>query len=616
MYKHLSRKEKNKYTAVYFVVLIFNIWTGLLIAPYVHTKSFFVVLEGFSNSLENPFKINICSDTFKTIVFLIVVYTTTYLIIILNLKNKRPGVEHGSAKWGDAKALSNKYANKDFYRNIIHSRGFRVSTERKKLRWQNLPNLNSIIIGGPGSGKTRGHVIPNILSAVSSFVCCDPKGTTLKQTGDHLKEKGFIIKVLDLKNPERSWGYNPFKYFRSEDDVMRTVTNLFKATTPKGSSTQDPYWDNMAQEYILGLALFLWKYAPPEEQNFPMLIDCIRHDEVLESDPNYTSDMGAIMYRIAVENKDELCVSYYNDVHNGAARTVQSIQSTAISHLAKYSLQSIRNMSEVDELDLKHIADRKTALFLLLPDDDTSFNFIPAMLYIQAFQQLYDRAEEEKNDSLPMHLHFYMDEWANIAMPDEFLQILATCRSRNIGIDIILQNLSQLKEKYKEGYENIIGQCSILKYLGGLEQSTHEYISKSLGKETIVTNSYGQSRGRNGNYTKNLQIAGRELMTPEEVRTLPNDKCIVIPQGEYAIFDEKYDMSMHPQYNQTSDITHHEYNHSRNQSVASTTITEIQKGSFELSNEEIEDDETVVVYSDEQLLEYFSAMMKEVNYNG
>lgn len=612
MYKKLTRTERIKYTVLYFALLLFVVWSALLLAPYVEKKDINVLINGFSLIMSNPFHIVICEITKKVVVTLAFFYTLTFFVVVSSIKNKRVGEEHGSARWADTAQLNKKFSNKNFADNIILSKHFSVSTIRKKRMDENLPNLNEVILGGPGSGKTRGHVIPNILSTQTSFIVTDPKGTTLKKTGDFKKKQGFTIKVLDLKNPEKSWGYNPFHYFRNEDDVMKTVTNLFKSTTPKESSTQDPYWDNMAQEYILSFALFLWKYAPPEEQNFPMVIECIRHDEVMEDNPDYWSDMRVIMEKMKKQNPDDMSFGYYDDVHNGAARTVQSIQSTAISHLSKYSLQSIKNMSEVDELDLPHLTDTKTGLYLLLPDDDTTFNFIPAMLYIQAFQQLYDRAEQEKDDSLPMHLHIYMDEFANIAMPDEFLTILATCRSRNIGIDIILQNLSQLKEKYKEGWENIIGLCSLLKYLGGIEQSTHEWISKSLGDETICTNSYGFSRGRNGNYTTNDQVVARKLMTPEEVRTMSSSECIIIAQGEFAIKDDKYDVTIHPDYEKSGYVTKHDYDHARQ--LANGAVQHMEENVINVVNyDDLQVDENLVVIADEQLYEYFENLERRNN---
>ena len=397
---------------------------------------------------------------------------------------------------------------------------------------------------------------PKLLEQVlnfASFVVLDPKGELLRDTGHLLKEHGYDIKVLDLINMEKSHCYNPFVYLQSDDDIQRLTTNLFKNTTPKGSQTQDPFWDQTAAMLLKALVCYLHYEAPPDEQNFPMVMEMIRAGDVKENNEDYLSVLDELFERLEAKNPEHIALKYYRAYHSGSAKTLKSIQISLVSRLEKFNLDSLAGITQTDEMDLGEIGERKTAVFAVIPDNDSSFNFIVGMLYTQLFQQLYYQADSVHGGRLPVHVHFVMDEFANVALPDEFDKLLSTMRSREISVSIIIQNLAQLKALFEKQWESIVGNCDEFLYLGGNEQSTHEYVSKLLGKETIDTNTYGRSRGRNGSYSTNYQLTGRELMTPDEVRMLDNQYALLFIRGERPVQDFKYDILHHPNVRETTD---------------------------------------------------------------
>ncbi len=345
---------------------------------------------------------------------------------------------------------------------------------------------------------------------------------------------------------QKSHCYNPFVYLENDNDVQRLVTNLFKNTTPKGSQSQDPFWDQSAMMLLLALVFYLKKEAPPEEQNFPMVLEMIRAGDVKEDDESYISPLDVLFQRLEYTDPNHLAVKYYKSYHSGSGKTLKSIQITLIARLEKFNLSSLEAITQSDDLELWSVGEKKTAIFAVIPDNDSSFNFLVGMLYTQLFQQLYNQADFKHGGRLPVHVHFLMDEFANVALPDDFDKLLATMRSREISVSIIIQNLAQLKALFEKQWESIVGNCDEFLYLGGNEKETHKYISELLGKETIDLNTYGQSHGRNGNYSTNWQLSGRELMTPDEVRLLDNRLAILLIRGERPIMDEKFDILHHP----------------------------------------------------------------------
>ncbi len=409
----------------------------------------------------------------------------------------------------------------------------------------------------------------------SSYVILDPKGEILRDTGNLLEKKGYEIKVLDLINMEKSHCYNPFVYLKDDNDVQKLVTNLFKSTTPKGSQSQDPFWDTAASMLLLALIFYLKYEAPEDEQNFPMVMEMLRAGEVREDDDSYLSPLDILFNRLEFRNPYHIAIKYYKDYRSGSAKTLKSIQITLSARLEKFNLQSLSSLVIRDELDLPSLGEKKVALFALIPDNDTSFNFLVSILYTQLFQQLFHIADHKYGGSLPVHVHFVMDEFANVSLPNDFDKILSVMRSRSVSVSIILQNLAQLKALFEKQWESIVGNCDEFLYLGGNEQSTHKYVSELLGKETIDMNTYGKSSGRSGNYSTNYQIGGRELMTPDEVRLLDNNYAILFIRGERPIVDLKYNILNHPNVEYTTDGKGKPYIHGGTErSVASIMIND------------------------------------------
>ena len=550
--------------------LIPVVWAALLIAPAV-TRGLMGIIQYLPTVIENPVSIQWCEDSLKTVLFFIAGYAIGIGIFYSTRRNYRRREEHGSAKWGDAAAINRKYADRHLCENKILTQHVRIGFNMEKHR----RNLNVLVCGGSGSGKTRFYGKPNVMNCNTSMVILNPKGEISRDTGCLLKARGMEIKVLDLINMERSHCYNPFVYLQNDNDVQRLVTNLFKATTPKGAQTQDPFWDTAASMLLLALMFYLKYEAPKDEQNFSMVMEMLRAGEVREDDDNYQSPLDELYDRLEMRDPDHIALKYYRNYRSGSAKTLKSIQVTLASRLEKFNLDSLASLTVTDEMDLGSLGEKKTALFINIPDNDTSFNFLVSILYTQLFQQLFYSADHKHGGTLPFHVHFLMDEFANVSLPDDFDKILSVMRSRGISVSIILQNLAQLKALFEKQWESIIGNCDEFLYLGGNEQSTHKYVSEMLGKETLDSNTYGKSTGRNSSYSTNYQISGRELLTSDEVRMLDNRFALLFIRGERPIMDEKYDILCHPNIAGTADgkaeIFHHgEVTHS----VASLAVVD------------------------------------------
>lgn len=517
------------------------IWAALIVAPFL-SEGLTGIVEGLASGMREPFSIQWCADSPKSILLFLLMYGMGIGIYFATRQNYRHGEEHGSAKWGTAKEVNHKYADKRSDQNILLTNHVKIGLDGRKHR----RNLNVLVVGGSGAGKTRFYAKPNILQANTSFVALDPKGELLRDTGKLLESKGYEIRVLDLINPGLSHCYNPFAYLRDEKDVLKLVTNLIRNTTPKGASNNDPFWEKSETALLEALILYLLYMAPPEEQNFPMVMDLLSAAEVHEEDEEFTSILDDMFSRLAMEEPDNLAVKQYSIFKLAAGKTAKSILVSLGVRLEKYNLPQIAAISQIDELDLASLGEKKVALFAVIPDNDSSLNYIVGMMYTQLFQELYYSADRIHNGRLPVHVHCVMDEFANVALPDEFDKLLATMRSREISVSIIIQNIAQLKALFDKQWESIIGNCDEFLYLGGNEDSTHELVSKKLGKETISADSYTESKGRNGSYSKNTSLTGRNLMLPEEVRMLDNRYALLFVRGENAVMDEKYDLMKHP----------------------------------------------------------------------
>ena len=567
----------------YIIGLIFTIWFAIAITPSLD-GGLPQIIKDFPNIVENPFNLVLKKETLKNIIVFNCIYILCIGLYISSKKNYRRREEHGSAKWGNIKTINKKYFQQPWNYNKILTQNVAIGLNGKKHR----RNLNTLVCGGSGAGKTRFFGKPNIMQANTSFVILDPKGENVRDLGYLLEEQGYEVKVLDLINMEKSHCYNPFVYLKTDNDVQKLVTNLFKATTPKGSSSNDPFWDTAASMLLLALMFYLKYEAPEEEQNFSMIMELLRAGEVKEDDEMYISPLDILFNRLESKEPDHIAVKYYRDYHSGSAKTLKSIQITLASRLEKFNLKSMESLTITDELDLPSIGEKKVALFALIPDNDTSFNFLVSILYTQLFQQLFFLADHKYSGSLPVPVHFVMDEFANVSLPDDFDKILSVMRSRAISVSIIIQNLAQLKSLFEKQWESIVGNCDEFLYLGGMEQSTHKYISDLLGKETIDLDTHGKSSGRNGNYSTNYQISGRELLTPDEVRLLDNDYAILFIRGERPIIDLKYDILQHPNVKKTTDGTGKAYIHGGVESSTASIIFEPINENYEyLINEEI-----------------------------
>lgn len=592
-------KQDDKQSAVILSVIgiLPVVWLALLIAPSVK-GGLPEILPKLMTVFNNPFQIELCEDSLKTVLVLLLCYGFGIGIYFSTRRNYRRREEHGSAKWGDARAVNKKYCQTPKSENKLMTQNVSIGLNAKKHR----RNLNTLVCGGSGAGKTRFYCKPNLMQCNSSFVILDPKGEIVRDVGKLLEAKGYEIKVLDLISMEKSHCYNPFVYLQNDNDIQRLVTNLFKSTTPKGSQSNDPFWDTAASMLLLALVFYLHYEAPEDEQNFAMVMEMLRAGVIEDEEEPRPSPLDNLFTELEYENPDHIALKYYHSYHSGSAKTLKSIQITLAARLEKFNLESLASLTSTDELELETLGEKKTALFALIPDNDTSFNFLVSILYTQLFQQLFYSADHIHGGSLPIPVHFLMDEFANVSLPDDFDKILSVMRSRSVSVSIILQNLAQLKALFEKQWESIVGNCDEFLYLGGNEQSTHKYVSELLGKSTIDTNTYGKSEGRSGSYSTNYQISGRELLTPDEVRMLDNRYAILFIRGERPVLDFKYDILKHPNVALTADGKAGVYEHGEVKSDVATIEllsfdkykapeTEVAETNYELlSDEDFEND--------------------------
>ena len=541
-------KDRKQDDYIFLGLLIIPvIWFAILIAPY-SSGGLIYSLPYISEAINHPFSFSWCDNTPRMILIFTLIYAIGVMVYLSTMKNYRRTVEYGSAKWANALNVNRKYASKNYLENKLLSQNVRIGLNGRIHR----RNLNTIVIGGSGAGKTRFYCKPNIMQCNTSFVVLDPKGEILRSEGYMLEKEGYVIKVIDLIDMSKSHGYNPFHYIQSDKDILKLITNLIRNTTPKGSQSMDPFWEKSETALLEALMLYLYHYAPEDEQNFTMVMEMLTYAEVKEDDEEYESPLDELFHHLERSDPDSLALKQYQIYKQAAGKTAKSILISVGVRLAAFNLDSMASLTRFDELELDKIGERKTALFAVIPDNDSTFNFLVGMLYTQLFQMLYYQADYVYGGELPVPVHFLMDEFANVALPDEFDKLLSTMRSRQIFVSIILQNLAQIKTLFKDSWESIVGNCDELYYLGGNEQSTHKFISEYLGKETLDTNTFGKSTGHSGSYSTNYQQTGRELLTPDEVRLLNNDYGLLFIRGELPIMDKKYDLLKHPNINETT----------------------------------------------------------------
>ena len=573
------------------------IWLGLIggscAAP---GRTLIDWINAFGTAIEQPWHFSFNQYSLKAVLIALAAYALCIMLYRDSQRKRRPGEEYGSAEWGNAKQIDSKYRYHDKFTVEVKQMLHRIAsffalcaefitgklTEEERQRRkeqkalavhvdQNIPltmhtrigldvfrhqrNLNMMVIGGSGTGKSRSVSKPEILQANCSYIICDPKGELLRDCAEFLLHEGYDIKVFNLKEGERRCGnmYNPFRYLRSEVDCVQLVTLLFRATTPKGSHSSDPFWERAEETLVTALVLFIYLECDPEDQNFATVMFLLRNAQASEEDEGKQNPVDTLFAEIAQDHPEHIANQYWEAYKLAAGKTAKSILIMASSRLKHFMLDEIADMTMEDEMDLASLGEKKRAIFVCTPVNDTSFNYLVSMMYMQAFQQLYDRAEREYGGRLPRHVRFIMDEFYNTPPPDRFDNVLSTCRSYNLSCAVILQDIGQLKTMFEKEWESLMAQCDEFLYLGGNEQSTHKYVSELLGKSTIDTNTYGKSSGRSGNYSTNYQISGRELLTPDEVRMLDNQYAILFIRGERPVLDFKYDILKHPNVALTAD---------------------------------------------------------------
>lgn len=544
----------------YAVFSVFVLWLGALAATaYTEGMNLFSFMEAFATQLSHPFAIRWTQYSLIFLAGAMVIYVVAIAFFYATKQNRRPGEEHGSAHWGSVKALCKKYRDKDKRKNIILTQHLQMSMNSRK----HLRNLLQVVVGGSGAGKSRNVVKPNVMLANASYIVTDPKGELLRACGGLLLQEGYVLRVFDLVDPANSNCFNPFCYIRKDSDVFRLIDNFIKNTTPKNAQQNDPFWEKSEIALDAAIMLYLLHEAPEQEQTMEMVLTMIEYGGAKEENDDYKSPLDLLFEALEEEKPDHIAVRQYHIFKQAAGKTAKSILVSAAVRLTAFTLPEIQNITNTDDMELGRLGERRQAIFCIIPDsNDASLNFLVGMLYTCAFQELYYQADKVHGGGLPIPVRLMFDEFANVALPDGYARLQATMRSRNIMATIILQNISQLKELFKDSWEGIIGNADAFIYLGGNEQSTHKYVSELLGKETIDTQSTSQSKGRNGSFSKNFQQTGRELLTPDEVRMLDNKNAIVLLRGEAPVIDEKYNLMKHPNIHRTEDGGAAPYHHS------------------------------------------------------
>ena len=575
----------NTTTLVVFALPV--IWLGLIggscAAP---GRKLFDWIDAFSTAIETPWRLSFNQYSIKAALIALAAYVLFIVLYQDSQRKRRPGEEYGTAEWGTAEQIDSKYRYhdtlvdrlKDMFRRIKSFyvlcaeffTGKLTKEERQRRKEQeelavhidqNIPltmhtrigldvfrhqrNLNMMVIGGSGTGKSRSVSKPEIAQANCSYIICDPKGELLRDCAEFLLHEGYDIKVFNLKEGHRRCGnmYNPFHYLRSEADCVQLVTLLFRATTPKGTHSSDPFWERAEETLITALVLYLYLEGEPEDKNFATIMFLLRNAQASEEDESARNPVDELFMEVEAEKgAGHIAVQYWQAYKLAAGKTAKSILIMASSRLKHFMLSEIADMTMEDEMDLASLGERKRAIFICTPVNDTSFNYLVSMMYMQAFQQLYDRAEQKYGGRLPHHVRFIMDEFYNTPPPDRFDNVLSTCRSYNLSCAVILQDIGQIKTMF----ESLIAQCDQFLYLGGNDTATYKYVSERLGKETIFSKTTSLSRGTHGSSSQNDQKVGTDLMTPDAIGKMDNQYSILFVRGERPIFDEKYVLQRHP----------------------------------------------------------------------
>ena len=535
---------------VWALLGVFSVYLAIAAASaYEEGSNIFVWMGRFSEVLKRPSLLRWTPYTVKCIIVVLLLCVFAVLLYRSDREKRRPGGEYGTAKWEAAETMNQKYADKDGP-NVILTQHVSIGMDGYKHQ----RNLNVLVVGGSGSGKTRYFCKPGLMDANCSYLVVDPKGEMLRSTGHFLKSQGYDIKVFDLIHPRQSDGYNPFRYIREEPDVLKLMDNLVKNTTPPKGASNDPFWEKAEIALDSALMLYLLSEAPKEEQTFEMLMFMLECARVMEEDDQYPTPLDLLFQSLEERDPTHVAVREYKVYKQAADKTAKSILVTASVRLSAFIFPQYTNIMQEDEMDFGSLGERKRAIFCITPVNDGSMNYLVSMLFTQCFQELYLRADERYDGRLPVPVRVIQDEWANVPQPDSYPKVLATCRSYNIGIDIIVQNIQSIKARYRDECQSIIGNCDTLLFLGGgNEPESLEFMSKLLGKETISIRTRGQTRGRSGSSSINYQLTGRELMTPDEIRRMSTREALLLIRGESPVRDRKYNIKKHPNYRYTQD---------------------------------------------------------------
>ena len=468
-----------------------------------------------------------------------------------NAKKYRHNVEYGAARWGTAEDIR-PYIDPKFQNNIILTQTERLTMNSRPKSAKTARNKNVLIVGGSGSGKTRFFIKPNLMQLHSSYVVTDPKGQLVLETGRLLERTGCEIRVLNTINFKKSMHYNPFAYIHSEKDILKLVTCLIANTTGSGQKG-DEFWTNAEKLLYMSLIGYIHYEAPEEEQNFGTMLEMLNSMEVREDDEEFKNPVDCLFDELKAKDPEHFAVRQYAKYKLAAGKTAKSILVSCGARLAPFDIAELRDVTAYDELALDTLGDRKTALFLIMSDTDSTFNFLISMVYTQLFNLLCEKADDVYGGRLPVHVRCLIDECANIGQIPNLEKLMATIRSREISACLVLQAQSQLKALYKDNADTIIGNCDSRLFLGGSEPSTLKELSQSLGKETIDTYNTGESRGRETSHSLNYQKLGRELMSVDDLATLDGGKCILQVRGLRPFLSDKYDITKHPNYKYLSD---------------------------------------------------------------
>jgi len=535
-----------------FVYLFDKLCQAVRLAPGLDASEKFLHLsqgftEAFSSGLPSLHPLDLLAGIAGVGIVRLAVYAKGK-----NARKYRKGIEYGSARWGTPADIA-PYMDKDFFNNIPMTQTERITMSSRPKQPKYARNKNILVIGGSGSGKTRFFCKPSLLQAHSSYVCTDPKGTLLPEIGSFLERKKYRIKCLNLINFKKSMRYNPLAYIRSEKDILKLVNALIMNTKGEGEKSSEDFWVKAERLYYSALIGYIWYEAPEEERNFITLLDLINASEAREDDETYQSPVDILFQQLEEKEPDHFAVKQYRKFKMAAGKTLKSILISCGARLAPFDIKELRDLMETDELELDTLGDSKTALFVIISDTDSTFNFVAALMYSQLFNLLCDKADDFYGGRLPVHVRLILDEFANIGQIPNFDKLIATIRSREISASIILQSQSQLKTIYKDAADTIVGNCDSTLFLGGKEKSTLKEISELLGKETIDSYNQSENRGAQTSHGLNYQKLGKELMTQDELAVMDGGKCIFMLRGVRPFLSEKYDLTKHPNYRYTAD---------------------------------------------------------------